>query len=103
VALASDLRRQVFDAIELSLAGDRPLRLSVRFDARTAGGGEVLLRRPGRADLRVPRGHPTDHRTAAGGLNSSADVTSILLVIDLTNAAPAGPAFCTVKASALVN
>jgi hypothetical protein len=102
VALATDLQRQTFTAIDLWLAGDRPARISVQ--VRRAGGerwGRSYYVDPGGSSLHVLL---ADLRPIAGttpASTSSADLASLLLVIDLTNAAPGRSGVLRVKASAL--
>jgi hypothetical protein len=102
VALASDLGRQLFSVIELTLAGDRPLRVSVQL--RRADGtrwGRSYYVDPAGTRLRVPVADlaPVGH-AAAGGI-SGADAASILIVVDLANANPGRAGILRVKASAL--
>jgi hypothetical protein len=100
VALASDITG-AFDGIDLGLAADRPTRVSVQ--VRAADG-----RRWGRSFYVDPAGtrvHAAlrDLRQIAGaGSLDPASVTSILLVIDLTNAAPGHGGSLEVLSSALV-
>lgn len=104
VALASDLHRSAFTAIDLSLAGDRPLRVSVqvrRGDGRRWGRSFHVD--PAGSALRIPL---SGLRPIGGDANSAiagTDVTSVLLVLDLTNAAPGRSGVLRVIASALVN
>jgi hypothetical protein len=102
-ALATDLRRQTFSAIDLSLAGDRPLRVSVQV-RRADGGrwGRSYYVGPAGTSLRIPI---ADLRPIAGttpGTVSAPDATSILLVIDLSNAAPGRSGVLRVRSSALL-
>jgi len=103
VALATDLSRASFRAIDVSLSGDRPLRVSVQ--VRAADGrrwGRSYYVDPSGTDLRVPL---ADLRPIAGAgpAVDSAAVTSILLVIDLTNANPGRSGTLRVGSSALSN
>lgn len=104
VALATDLRQQIFSAIDLSLAGDRPARVSVQF--RRADGqrwGRSLYVDPAGLTLHVP---VAELRPLAGNETAappSRDLTSLLIVIDLTNAAPGRTGVLRVRASALIN
>jgi hypothetical protein len=104
VALVTDLQHQAFSAIDLSLGGDRPARISVQ--VRGADGqrwGRSYYIDPAGTALHVPL---TDLRPIAGtpaGSISPARLTSLLLVIDLTNAAPGRSAALKVFSSALVN
>jgi hypothetical protein len=104
VALASDLGRQAFSAIDLTLAGDRPLRVSVQL--RGADGvrwGRSYYVDPAGSRLHVPI---ADLRAvgneAAGARISAAEATSILIVIDLANANPGRAGVLRVLGSALV-
>ena len=103
VAIASDLTRQAFTAIDLGLSGDRPLRVSIQ--VRTAGGqrwGRSYYVEPSGSHLRIPLSglRPID---SAPATVASIDVTSILLVVDLANAAPGQSGTLRVTGSALVN
>jgi len=104
VALATDVHDQSFSAIDLSLKSDRPAKVSVQ--VRTAAG-----ERWGRSYYIDPAGSAiqarlADFRPIAAGSNSavppSTAVTSILLVADLTNAAPGRAGRLVVQSSALV-
>jgi hypothetical protein len=102
VALASDLRSQTFTAIELSLAGDRPLRVSVQ--VRSADGrrwGRSCYVDPAGTSLRVPL---STLRPMSGteSVISATGITSLLVVLDLTNSAPGHAGILRVKASALL-
>jgi hypothetical protein len=104
VAMATDVHGQAFKDIELSLAGDRPMRVSVQV-RRANGerwGRSVYIDAAGSA-VRVPLARLKPITASAGSAVSGTDVTSILLVIDLTNAAPGRPGVLRVKASALLN
>jgi hypothetical protein len=104
VALASDLHGQPFKEIELSLAGNRPMRISVQV-RRANGerwGRSVYVDTAGSA-VRVSLARLAPITAAAGSSISGADVTSVLLVCDLTNAAPGRSGILRVKASALLN
>jgi hypothetical protein len=103
VALASDVSGQAFRAIDLTLGSDRPSRIAIQ--VRSAAGqrwGRSFYIDPGtvliHAALRDMR--PVDD--PAGPAPDPAAVTSILLVADLTNAAPGRSGRLTVKASALM-
>lgn len=105
VALASDLGRQAFRAIDLTLAGDRPLRVSVQL--RRADGarwGKSYYVDPAGTRLIVPLADlkPVGS-AAAGGQISAAEATSVLIVVDLANANPGRAGVLRVLASALVN
>lgn len=104
VALATDLQRQAFTAIDLSLAGDRPLRVSVQV-RRADGGrwGRSFYVDSAGTTLRIPLSTLRPIGAISGSAMSSTDVTSILLVLDLANAAPGRSGVLRVKGSALVN
>ncbi len=103
VALATDLQHPSFGALELSLAGDRPLRVSVQV-RRADGGrwGRSFYVDPAGTSLRIPLSTLRPIGGAALAAVSPTDVTSILLVVDLANAAPGGSGTLRVLASALV-
>jgi hypothetical protein len=104
VALATDLQRQSFNAIDLSLAGDRPLRVSVQ--VRRADGrrwGRSFYVDPAGSVLRVPLANLKPIGGDGNSAISPTDVTSILLVVDLANASPGRSGVLRVLASALVN
>ncbi len=104
VAIASDVSGQAFTAIDLDLASDRPARVGV--SVRAADG-----RRWGRSFYVDPAGtaihavladlRPIGEGT--GAFPGSAAITSILVVVDLTNAAPGGSGRLRVLRSALSN
>jgi hypothetical protein len=101
VALATDLRDQVFTAIDLDLATDRPARVWVQ--VRTEDG-----LRWGRSFYVDPAGTAVHASLSAfKGIGFSAappsgpGVRSILVVVDLTNAAPGRSGRLTVRSSAL--
>ena len=105
VALATDLQRQAFRSIDLTLAGDRPLRVSVQVrhsDGRRWGSSFYVD--PAGSNLRIPlsRLRPIGQGPAAGSPISSIDVTSILVVVDLANAEPGRAGVVRVLSSALV-
>ena len=103
VALASDVRGQAFKAIDLGLVPDRPARIGVQ--VRTEDG-----RRWGRSFYVDPAGTSIHAELAAlrpvggstGNPPASETLTSLLLVIDLTNAAPGRAGRLRVRSSALV-
>ena len=104
IALATDVQHQPFTAIDLSLAGDRPMRVSVQ--VRRADGerwGRSVYVDPAGAPRRIALSGLKPITRPAGSAVSGPDVTSILLVIDLTNAAPGRVGSLRVKSSALVN
>ena len=89
VAMATDLSRQPFQSIDLGVAGDRPMRVSVQL--RTADGrrwGKSYYVDPAGSTLHVA----VNSLRPIGGVDlgsfTATDATSLLLVIDLTNAVP---------------
>jgi hypothetical protein len=104
VALATDVHGQAFKELDLSLAGDRPMRVSVQ--VRRASGerwGRSFYVDPAGSAVRVLLARLTPITAAAGSVVSGTDVTSILLVCDLTNAAPGRSGILRVISSALLN
>jgi hypothetical protein len=103
VAIASDLRTQTFSAIDLVLGADRPARVGVQ--VRVPDG-----RRWGRSYFVDPAGTPVHAALAdlrgvgesAARVPPSESLTSVILVVDLTNAAPGRSGRLLVKSSALV-
>jgi hypothetical protein len=103
VALATDVRGQPFNQIDLSLAADRPMRVSVQ--VRRASGerwGRSFYVDAAGSSIQVPIAGLKPMTAAPGSVISGADVTSILLVVDLTNASPGRSGTLRVLASALV-
>ena len=105
VALGTDLQPQPFTAIELTMAGDRPLRVSVQL--RRADGarwGRSYYVDPAGSSLRIPI---ADLKPVGGGDANAripaGEATSLLLVIDLANANPGRSGVLRVSRSALVN
>lgn len=102
VAMATDVHDQRYTVLDLSLRGERPLRVSVQ--VRSADG-----RRWGRSYYVDPAGSSVavrlaDLKAVAGAAEhtpTARDVASILLVVDLTNAAPGSSGVLTVNSSAL--
>jgi len=101
VALATDLHGETVSALDLSLAADRPTRISIQM--RTGDG-----RRWGRSYYVDPAGTPLranflDLRPIGGaGSLDARSITSILLVIDLTNTPPGRAGTLRVLSSTLV-
>jgi hypothetical protein len=103
VALATDVRFQAFNGIWLGLESDRPSRVSVQ--VRASDG-----RRWGRSYYVDPAGSEINARLGtmrpigenATGVPSPNVVTSILLVVDLTNAVPGQAGRLSVVHSELV-
>ena len=103
VAMATDLARQPFEIIDLGLAGDRPMRVSVQL--RTADGrrwGKSFYVDPAGSALRVGLSDMRAIGVMDQGPLSASDATSLLLVIDLTNAAPGRSGTLKVLSSAFV-
>ena len=99
VAMATDIQRQEFATIDLALAGDRAMRVSVQL--RHADGrrwGRSYYVDPAGSGLRVPVAAlaPIGH----GDRLISIEATSLLLVVDLTNAGPGRTGTLTVRSSA---
>jgi hypothetical protein len=99
VALATDLRAPLPSAIELSLAGDRPMRVWVQL--RAADGS-----RWGRTYYVDPAGNTIDVPIASLAplgktLGSLRNPESLLVVVDLTNAQPGRAGRLRVLSSAL--
>ena len=92
VALATDPGPQVYRTIELSLAGDRPLRVSVQIGRRAAGGGEIVY-----VD---PAGSILGFRCPASGRSTGPPASRLPPTSlrscwpDLTNAARGVPGSC---------
>lgn len=103
VAMATDLNAHDFARIDLRLTADRPMRVSVQL--RSADG-----RRWGRSYYVDPAGTVIEVPVAAllpvdgggGGPIAGRDATSLLLVVDLTNAAPGRTGNLKVLSSAFV-
>jgi hypothetical protein len=103
VALATDLQRQAFRAIDLLLAGDRPLRVSVQI--RESAGrrwGRSFYVDPASSILRIALSRLRPIGSSTGPPISGEEVTSILVVVDLANAAPGRAGVVRVLSSALV-
>jgi hypothetical protein len=105
VALATDLQPQPFTTIDLTLVGDRPLRVSVQL--RRADGarwGRSYYVDPAGSSLRIPI---ADLRSLGGGNAtariSAGEAASLLVVVDLANASPGRSGVLRVVRSALVN
>jgi hypothetical protein len=103
VALASDLRGEAFDAIELGLAADRPCRVSVQL--RTVEGkrwGRSYYVDPAGSRLHVRVGDLRPLDSGHAGALAPSLAQSLLLVMDLTNANPGRSGTLRVTSSALV-
>jgi len=104
VALASDVHDAALRAIDLSLQGDRPLRVSVQ--VRRADGrrwGRSYYVDPDGTDLHVLLGDLRPIGDSSATKLAPADISSILLVIDLTKAAAGAAGRLRVLSSALSN
>ena len=88
VAVATDLHGTAFGAVDLGLAGDRPGRVSVQLrDANGRRWARSYYVDPAGSQLHVA----VEALRPVGGGEGSPDaskMTSLLLVIDLTNASP---------------
>lgn len=106
VALATDLQpspRQTFQSIRIGLAADRPMRLSVqlrRGDGRRWGRSVYVDSTPALVGVPVSALRPIEQGSAA--TLDSRDASSLLLVVDLTNAVPGHRGELHVLSSALV-
>ena len=100
VALATDLPAESVSAIDLSLAGDRPLRVSVQL-RNPAGGrwGRSYYVDPAGSALHIPLASLVPIGAPPGTV---ADARSLLLVIDITNAQPGRSGVLRVRSSALL-
>lgn len=102
VALATDLQPGPLSAIQLSLAGDRPMRVWVQLRAQdgTRWGKSYYVDPAGTAILAPvsslgPLGPPAGNATIG-------DARSLLIVVDLANAQPGRTGVLRVRASALL-
>jgi len=103
VALASDLRAQPFSAIDLGVGADRPSRIGVQ--VRTADGrrwGKSFYVDPAGTSIHASLARLRPIGTETADAPAPESVTSILVVIDLTNAAPGWAGHLIVRSSALV-
>ena len=103
VALATDLRGQAFRAIDLDVLPDRPARIAVQ--VRSEDGrrwGRSFYVDPGGTAIHADLSRFRLVGGAPGGVPPSEAVTSILLVVDLTNSAPGRSGRLTVRSSALI-
>lgn len=103
VALASDLHEESFSGIDQSLAADKPTRVSIQ--VRRADGkrwGRSVYVDPSGAAVHLslasmrPLDEPSERHPDATA------ITSVLLVVDLTNASPGRSGTLHVRGSALV-
>jgi hypothetical protein len=103
VAMASDVDHQKFSALHFGLSASRPSRVSVQ--VRNAA-GERWCRSfyvdPAGSTIDAPLSALRPVGGARGAAPPSTAITSILLVVDLTNAAPGRSGSLRVLASALV-
>jgi hypothetical protein len=94
VALATDIERQSFGSIDLSLAADRPMRVSVQLrsaEGKRWGRSYYVDRQP--SSVRVPVSALSPIGSTSGERIESTEATSLLLVVDLTNAEPGARRF----------
>ncbi len=102
VALATDIRDRAFTAVEAALTSDRPMRISVQVRAGDKGrwGSSVYVDSADRL-FRIPL---AAMRSLDGDvpLPPSAALTSVLLVVDLTNASPGSSGRFTVRSLGLL-
>jgi hypothetical protein len=104
VALAADLTPQAFTAIDLAMAGQRPQRVSVQ--VRVADGtrwGRSVYVDPAGRRVRVPLSTLRPIGDAPDRPVEPERVTSVLIVIDLTNANPGRSGALRVTSASLVN
>ena len=103
VALATDLRHQAFSAIHLGLRSDRPARVGVQ--VRSEDGrrwGRSFFVDPAGTSVQVGLGELRPIGASTGALPPSDALTSILVVVDLTNAVPGATGRLMVLSSELV-
>jgi hypothetical protein len=105
VALSTDVHGESFDAVDLSLAADRPARVWVQ--VRTVDGsrwGRTFYVDPAGIAIRAQLSSLRPLRPMSGdgpSIGDSKILTSILIVADLTNASPGRAGTLTVLSSAL--
>ena len=103
VAVATDVRDESFTAIRLGLQADHPSRIWVQ--VRTQAGrrwGRTYYVDPAGTELLVRLADLRPIGESQVGAPDPKSLSSILLVIDLTNAAPANSGRLTIVSSALV-
>jgi hypothetical protein len=103
VALATDIRNDTITGMRFGLQTDRPARVSVQ--VRTADGrrwGRSYYVDPAGSELVVPLMDLRPIGTTTGGSPDPKALTSVLLVVDLTNAVPGHSGRLTVLSSELV-
>jgi hypothetical protein len=103
VALATDVHDAVFSAIRLGLQTDRPSRIWVQ--VRSAGGkrwGRTYYVDAAGSELLVQLSDLQPIGEGASGRPDSKVVSSVLVVVDLTNAAPGRTGRLTILSSELV-
>ena len=102
VAMAADVRNQSFAALEIALASAAPMRVSVQVRVGESGrwGRSVYVDTSDRL-VRIPL---SQMRQIDGSIEHPApeSITSVLLVVDLTNALPGASGTFTVLSLALV-
>jgi hypothetical protein len=104
VALASDLRGQTFRAMDFHLGSDRPARVGVqvRIEDGRRWGRSFYVDPAGTEVHAVLAAMRAVGQTGIPGPPTPESITSILLVLDLTNAAPGRAGRLTIRSSALV-
>jgi hypothetical protein len=103
VALATDVKSPSFTAIDLALAGERPQRVSVQ--VRRGDGkrwGRSVYVDPAGANLRIQLSTLRPIGDAAPAEVAAPDVSSVLLVVDLTNASPGRSGVVRLRRATLV-
>jgi hypothetical protein len=102
VALATDVQGRGLSAIQLSLAGDRPMRVWVQLRAPDGTRwGRSYYVDPSGSNIVAPVSS-LSLLGAAAGTATVRDATSLLLVVDLANAQPGRTGVLRVRASALI-
>jgi hypothetical protein len=104
VALATDIERAAFSAIDLELAANQPMRVSVQVREGERGRwGTSMYVDPAGSARRITLSRMRRLAGPVEEISDSRQLTSILLVVDLTNAAPGQRGRLRVLNSALVN
>jgi hypothetical protein len=87
VALVQDIRPAPFDVIALTARADGPMRISVQLRSNEQRWGRSVYLDSAPRAIRIPVGslRPLDGQ---GPLSDPSRATSLLLVVDLTNASP---------------
>lgn len=102
VAIATDVHERRFSAIEAALTAPRPMRVSVQVRTGESGRWEHSVYVD--ASTRLVRIPLDGMRRIEGSLEhpASSSITSVLLVVDLTNAIPGSSGAFTVRSLALI-